>query len=216
RLEQFINEVLVLLQINHRNVVKLLGCCLETEFPLLVYEFINSGTLSNHLHGSMFDSSLTSKVADFGASRLMIPMDKEQLTTMVQGTPGYNTRFLNEKSDVYSFGVVLMELLSGQKALCFDRPHTSKHLKEIQEVSRIAVECTRLIGEERPRMKEAAAEPEGLRGTKTKHKWSDQYSEPQEAEYLLGVEILSSQGDSNTIGYDSIQNVTRLNIEAGR
>ncbi|CDY71088.1 BnaCnng71280D [Brassica napus] len=263
----------------------------ETEVPLLVYEFINSGTLFDHLHGSLFDSSLTwehrlriaveiagtlaylhssasipiihrdvktanilldenltAKVADFGASRL-IPMDKEQLTTMVQGTLGYldpeyyNTGLLNEKSDVYSFGVVLMELLSGQKALCFDRPQTSKHLvsyfasamkekrlheiidgqvmnednqKAIQEVARIAVECTRLMGEERPRMKEVAAELEGLRGTKTKHKWSEQYPEPQEAEHLLRVEILSAQGDTNAIGYDSIMNVTRLHIEDGR
>ncbi|KAK8275629.1 hypothetical protein V6Z12_D10G148700 [Gossypium hirsutum] len=145
KVKQFINEVIILSQVNHRNVVKLLGCCLEAEVPLLVYEFIPNGTLYNLIHSQNEEFPLTwemrlrigieianavfylhsaasAKVSDFETSR-SIALEQTHLTTRVQGTFGYmdpeyfRSSQFTEQSDVYSFGVVLVELLTGQKPI---------------------------------------------------------------------------------------------------
>ncbi|KAK9715440.1 hypothetical protein RND81_06G165300 [Saponaria officinalis] len=69
QLHDFINEVMLLSQINHRNIVKLLGCCLETEVPLLVCEYVPNGTLSEHICSSSEDILFTWEM------RLQIALD---------------------------------------------------------------------------------------------------------------------------------------------
>ncbi|KAL9662821.1 hypothetical protein QQ045_027655 [Rhodiola kirilowii] len=259
QIEQFINEVIVLSQINHRNVVRLLGCCLETEVPLLVYEYVSNGTLHEHIHEKknpsevlswenrlriaaevagvlaylhseavvpivhrdikctniLLDDNCTAKVSDFGASRL-VPIDQDMLSTMVQGTIGYldpeylHTSQLTEKSDVYSFGVVLVELMTGKKALAFDRSEEERCLamlfilsmkndklfliiedglandgnkNQIQEAANLALACLRVLGDERPSMRHLASELNGLLLTGRIHPWIDATACSKESEH---------------------------------
>ncbi|TVU37595.1 hypothetical protein EJB05_10919, partial [Eragrostis curvula] len=50
RTEEFVQELVILCRVSHPNVVKLLGCCLHFEAPMLVYEFVRNGTLNDLLH----------------------------------------------------------------------------------------------------------------------------------------------------------------------
>jgi pto-interacting protein 1 len=50
--EEFAKEVIVHSQINHKNVVKLLGCCTEENELTIVMEFICNGSLYDTLHCS--------------------------------------------------------------------------------------------------------------------------------------------------------------------
>lgn len=51
RKEDFTNELIIQSQMIHKNIIKLLGCCLEVHVPVLVYEFAANGNLHDVLHG---------------------------------------------------------------------------------------------------------------------------------------------------------------------
>ena len=202
----------------------------------------------------LLDDNYTVKVADFGASRL-VPLDQTELNTLVQGTLGYldpeymQTSQLTEKSDVYSFGVVMAELLTGKKALSFDRPEIDRNLaiffvsaikedrllqiledhivnegniEQLKEVANLAKRCLSLRGEDRPSMKEVAAELERLR-IMGKNSLGNIDVYAKKTEYLLSatshsfnVDVDTGCSTSTTVEYDSIKDQVLKPVEDGR
>ncbi|CAO2150426.1 unnamed protein product [Urochloa humidicola] len=45
-----VNEIAIQFQVSHANLVRLVGCCLETDVPMLVFEYVSNGSLYNVLH----------------------------------------------------------------------------------------------------------------------------------------------------------------------
>jgi hypothetical protein len=54
-IDEFLNEVILLTGVKHRNLVKLQGCCLHGDRRLLVYEFIENNDLAHALFGKLLN-----------------------------------------------------------------------------------------------------------------------------------------------------------------
>ncbi|GKV51227.1 hypothetical protein SLEP1_g57896 [Rubroshorea leprosula] len=92
--DEFKNEVLVISSLQHRNLVKLLGCCVEGEEKILVYEYMPNNSLDTYL----FDlpkkelqwrkrfNIIEGISQDFGLARIFGDSEDQANTKRVVGT----------------------------------------------------------------------------------------------------------------------------------
>ncbi|XP_028786262.1 cysteine-rich receptor-like protein kinase 10 isoform X4 [Neltuma alba] len=130
---EFKNEVQLMVRLQHRNLVRLLGFCLKQKERLLVYELLPNKSLDHFL----FDADMNPKISDFGMARLFVTDQTQANTDRVAGTYGYmapeyarHGRF-STKSDVFSFGVLILEIVSGQKNGGFHNLENVEHLPSL-------------------------------------------------------------------------------------
>ncbi|CAL5336603.1 unnamed protein product [Camellia sinensis] len=142
--KQFRAEVNTLGTIQHINLVQLRGFCSEGNKKLLVYDYMQNGSLDSHLfHGKeskvldwktryqialgtarglayLHEECRDCIVADFGLAKL-IGRELSRVLTTMRGTTGYLVPewivgvAITPKADVYSYGMMLFELISGRR-----------------------------------------------------------------------------------------------------
>ncbi|PNT59832.2 hypothetical protein POPTR_001G441040v4 [Populus trichocarpa] len=132
-LVEFKNELILIAKLQHMNLVRLLGCCIQGEEKMLVYVYMPNKSLnlfifvlrSRIIHRDLkagnilLDENLNPKISDFGMARIFKINDLQANTNQIVGTRGYmSPEYVMEGIfsvyNVFSFGV-LLEIVSGRR-----------------------------------------------------------------------------------------------------
>ncbi|KAH1247618.1 G-type lectin S-receptor-like serine/threonine-protein kinase [Glycine max] len=93
-LEEFKNAMALISKLQHCNLVKLLGFCIEGEEKMLIYEYMPNHSLDYFVFdlktdNILLDANLDPKISDFGLAGSFLGDQVEANTNRVAGTYGY-------------------------------------------------------------------------------------------------------------------------------
>ncbi|KAE8733775.1 putative receptor-like protein kinase [Hibiscus syriacus] len=124
-LAEFQTEIEMLSQFCHQHLVSLIGYCDEKNEMILIYEYMENGTLNSHLYGSGHPSLSWKQRLEIciGAARGLHYLHTGYAKAVIH-------RELKSKSDVYLFGVVLFEVLCARPVIDPTLPREMVNLAE--------------------------------------------------------------------------------------
>ncbi|XP_066365478.1 cysteine-rich receptor-like protein kinase 29 [Miscanthus floridulus] len=138
------NEVVLLAKLQHRNLVRLRGCCIEEHERLLVYEFLTNNSLDKILFGActlriiegigrgllylhediyrdlkasniLLDAYMNSKISDFGLAKLFSIDSSMGNTSHIAGTYGYMVSSRPNRTSSATAYVLVREIVTGRR-----------------------------------------------------------------------------------------------------
>ncbi|KAF8409135.1 hypothetical protein HHK36_005208 [Tetracentron sinense] len=115
---EFVNEIGMISGLQHPNLVKLYGCCIEGNQLLLIYEYMENNSLARALFGKLYIDCFIGNVF----------LRQIQIHKIILNRRGYMAPeyalwgYLTYKADVYSFGVLALEIVAGKNNMKY-RPN---------------------------------------------------------------------------------------------
>uniref|UniRef100_A0A6N2KNX7 non-specific serine/threonine protein kinase n=1 Tax=Salix viminalis TaxID=40686 RepID=A0A6N2KNX7_SALVM len=139
---EFVNEIGMISALQHPNLVRLYGCCIEGKQLLLVYEYMENNSLAHEIEAMKLDWSTRQRICVNIAKGLVFLHEESTLKIVHRDIKGTNilldkdmnakisdfgmaklddedNSHIDTRADVYSFGVVALEIVSGMNNVKF-------------------------------------------------------------------------------------------------